>query len=69
MARSVTEKLAGLKKVFPTDKGIVSLPEATLITVLLVAKQVAQHYFDGMDYIEDMLRQVDINFFVTADPH
>jgi hypothetical protein len=59
MARSFEEKQSTLRKVFPSDKGIVSLPEASLITSLKLVQQVSQYYGDGMDYIEDMLRQVD----------
>lgn len=63
MTRSLEAKKADLKKVFPSDKGIVSVPEAMIVTMCLLVKDISQHYVDGMNYIEDMLRQV---FFFSS---
>ena len=55
--RSISEKFAELKKMFPENGKIITLAEAKLLVTLAHSRQIAQHHSDGVDYIEDMLHK------------
>lgn len=53
--RSFGEKFGELAKMFPENGKIITLAEAKILVILLHARQICQHYADGVDYIEAML--------------
>lgn len=55
--RSLTEKCAAMAKVFPDGGALVTVAEANLLVTVLHAKDITGHYFDGVNYIEAMLRK------------
>ena len=56
--RSMAEQLASLKAAFPAADGaaLISAAEATMLTGMQHMSEIVQHFCDGMDYIECMLR-------------
>ena len=57
-ARSLEEKCEEMAKMFPSSSftDIISAAEAKLLVVLLHMNDVAEHYADGIQHIENMLR-------------
>src|SRR5262249_30386920 len=55
--RSLAAKCLSLAKVFPKDGAVITVVEASLLVILLHARQVCQALANGVDYIEDMLRK------------
>ncbi|MCC7537080.1 MAG: hypothetical protein IT379_12740 [Deltaproteobacteria bacterium] len=55
-ARSLSEKCRSLAKVFPRNDTVITVVEAALLTTLRHAQRVCQQYADGVDSIEQMLR-------------
>jgi|GEM_PF-2451754 len=54
--RSLAERSAQLAQVFPRDATPTSAAEATLLMTLLHTTDVCQRFADGVDYVEQMLR-------------
>lgn len=55
--RSLKEKFAELEKMFPDDKRLITHTEAKIIVVGMNLQRIAQHYVDGINYVESMLRK------------
>lgn len=60
--RSLEERFAELAKMYPAvpakEKGkVITAKEANTMVLMLHLKQVSQHFLDGVDYIEHMLRK------------
>ena len=55
--RSLKEKIGEIGKVFPENKKLITVSEASLCVVSLHGKKVSQYFSDGIEYIEFMLRQ------------
>ena len=56
--RSLLHKLSLLEKTFPDGPDrLITVAEARLLVLLLHVKQISQQFSDGIDYVEDMLRQ------------
>jgi len=53
---TLDHKLGEISKVFPDNKKVVTVAEAKMLVVLLHSQTCAQHYYDGINYIEHMLR-------------
>ena len=55
--RSFREKFDELAKQFPSGGKLITVAEANLLVVVLHSTQLAQHYHDGVNYIESMLHK------------
>lgn len=55
--RSLDEKLRSLAKVFPRNDSVITVVEAGLQVTLLHIFRVCQHYANGVQYVEEMLRR------------
>eukprot|EP00005_Dracoamoeba_jomungandri_P005971 CAMPEP_0174261322 /NCGR_PEP_ID=MMETSP0439-20130205/11360_1 /TAXON_ID=0 /ORGANISM="Stereomyxa ramosa, Strain Chinc5" /LENGTH=952 /DNA_ID=CAMNT_0015345777 /DNA_START=53 /DNA_END=2911 /DNA_ORIENTATION=+ len=55
--QTLERKLGEIAKVFPDNKKVVTVSEANLMVVLLHARTCSQHFSDGINYIESMLRK------------
>lgn len=55
--RSLAAKCLALAKVFPRDGSVITVVEASLLVILLHAKQVCQALANGVAYVEQMLRK------------
>eukprot|EP01104_Vermistella_antarctica_P016952 TRINITY_DN590_c0_g1_i2.p1 TRINITY_DN590_c0_g1~~TRINITY_DN590_c0_g1_i2.p1 ORF type:complete len:948 (+),score=314.10 TRINITY_DN590_c0_g1_i2:144-2987(+) len=55
--RSLAARFTALTKTFPSKGGLVTVAEVHLVVALAHVSTVVQHYSDGVDYIEDMLRK------------
>lgn len=55
--RSLDEKHRSLAKVFPRNDAVITVVEADLLVALLHARRVCQHYSDGVQAIEALLRR------------
>jgi hypothetical protein len=55
--RSLEEKVASLGKVFAAGAKLVTVVEATVATVALHQETLAEAVFDGLNYVEEMLRK------------
>ena len=55
--RSMSEKLQDLAKVFPDNVKIITVAEANLMVIAMHGNKLTEYYYDGMNYIEDMLRK------------
>ena len=51
------EKNEELQKIFPGGNKLITFTEAKLCVAVLHAKAISQHYEDGVNYIEEMLRK------------
>lgn len=54
--RSFSEKFAEISKIFPESSKLISVPEVRLVVLSLHSAQISQAWADGIDYIEQMLR-------------
>jgi hypothetical protein len=54
--RSLAEKCRDLTRVFPRNDSVITAVEASLLVILLHARQVCQAYANGVAHIEQMLR-------------
>eukprot|EP00005_Dracoamoeba_jomungandri_P004063 CAMPEP_0174252518 /NCGR_PEP_ID=MMETSP0439-20130205/1954_1 /TAXON_ID=0 /ORGANISM="Stereomyxa ramosa, Strain Chinc5" /LENGTH=954 /DNA_ID=CAMNT_0015333069 /DNA_START=71 /DNA_END=2935 /DNA_ORIENTATION=+ len=54
--QTIERKLVAIGKIFPDNKKIVTVAEANMLVILLHARECAQHFSDGINYIEHMLR-------------
>lgn len=56
--RSMVERLGEMEKMFPDEKKgkLITFHEAKLICLFLHSKQIAQQWYDGVGYLEQMLR-------------
>eukprot|EP01094_Clydonella_sp_ATCC50884_P009528 TRINITY_DN1905_c0_g1_i5.p1 TRINITY_DN1905_c0_g1~~TRINITY_DN1905_c0_g1_i5.p1 ORF type:complete len:921 (-),score=379.83 TRINITY_DN1905_c0_g1_i5:157-2886(-) len=55
--RSLEEKFAALGKEFPRGVDLITAEEAEIVVLMKHGKELAVCYGDGVDYIEEMLRQ------------
>ena len=55
--RSLDEKHRGLARVFPRNDSVITVVEADLLVTLLHVRQICQHYANGVQSIEEMLRK------------
>jgi len=57
--RSLLEKISEIEKMFPAPPKakIISSVETTVLAVLMHCVSVSQHYFDGVNHVESMLRR------------
>jgi hypothetical protein len=55
--RSLDEKHQSLARVFPRNDSVITLLEAALLVTLLHVRQVCQHYANGVQYVEELLRK------------
>ncbi|MFO0547088.1 MAG: hypothetical protein U0271_01805 [Polyangiaceae bacterium] len=68
--RSLQQKCKELTRVFPQDGGLVTALEASLLVIVLHARQICQDYADGVGHVEDLLRKqliAAIGKIVTPD--
>eukprot|EP01127_Copromyxa_protea_P017504 TRINITY_DN533_c0_g2_i1.p1 TRINITY_DN533_c0_g2~~TRINITY_DN533_c0_g2_i1.p1 ORF type:complete len:999 (-),score=241.59 TRINITY_DN533_c0_g2_i1:48-3044(-) len=54
--RSFEEKFAGFDKMFPDDKQLITHHEARIVSIFVHLQHVAEHFSEGIDSIEAMLR-------------
>lgn len=55
--RSLEAKYRDLAKVFPRGESVITVVEASLMVALLHIRQLCQHYANGVQYIEELLRR------------
>eukprot|EP00475_Leptophrys_vorax_P007974 TRINITY_DN15106_c0_g1_i1.p1 TRINITY_DN15106_c0_g1~~TRINITY_DN15106_c0_g1_i1.p1 ORF type:complete len:946 (+),score=278.82 TRINITY_DN15106_c0_g1_i1:56-2893(+) len=55
--RSIVTKREEVDKVFPLNEGVINSVEANIIIILSHSSQISQEFYDGVEYIESMLRQ------------
>ena len=55
--RSLRVKFVEMEKMFPETGGLISFHEARTIVALQNARRIAQHYSDGVEYVEFLLRK------------
>ncbi len=55
--RSLDEKHRSLARVFPRNDTVITVVEATLLVTLLHVRQICQHYANGVQSIEELLRR------------
>lgn len=54
--RGLEEKFGGFLKMFPDNGKLITFHEARILAVISTIRRVTQHYQDGVDYVEGMLR-------------
>jgi hypothetical protein len=55
--RSISEKFSTLAKVFPDGVKLVTVAEANIVVIGLHLTSICQHFVDGVNFIENLLRQ------------
>ncbi len=55
--RSLSEKFVTLAKVFPNGVKLITVAEANIVVLGLHLASIAQHFIDGVNFIENLLRQ------------
>lgn len=55
--RGFSEKFGELAKTFTDTTKLITAAEAKMMVTLLHSMQISQHFFDGVNYIESMLRK------------
>lgn len=55
--RTLKEKFDELEKMFPDDKRLITHTEAKILVLLQNLQRICQHYADGVNYVESMLRK------------
>lgn len=54
--RSLKEKFKEVEQMYPNPKDLVFSADAKIMVVLISLQKAIQNYFDGVDYVESMLR-------------
>ena len=55
--RSLDEKFAELARAFPRNESVITFYDASLMVGVLHIRNICQHYANGVQYIEEMLRK------------
>jgi hypothetical protein len=62
------ELFDGFSKMFPDDGKLITDSEARVVSMFKHIIKISQHFGDGIDYIEDMLRKQLSKYFNTLLP-